>query len=62
MQALCQEQGWYYIDVSSQFRDSDGWLKRDFCGDLPGMGIHFTFAGTKVWTDYLITHVPQALK
>ena len=62
MQALCQEQGLYYIDVSSQFRDSDGWLKRDFCGDLPGMGIHFTFAGTKVWTDYLITHVPQALK
>ncbi len=48
--------------MSSQFRDSDGWLKRDFCGDLPGMGIHFTFAGTKVWTDYLITHVPQALK
>lgn len=62
MQALCKEQGWYYIDVSSQFRDEGGWLKRDYCGDLPGMGIHFTFAGTKIWTDYLITHVPQALK
>lgn len=62
MQKLCQENRWYYIDVSSQFRDEGGWLKRDYCGDLPGMGIHFTFAGTKVWTDYLITHVPQALK
>ena len=62
MQNLCKEQGWYYLDVSSQFRDESGWLKRDFCGDLPGMGIHFTFAGTKVWTDYLITHVPQGLK
>lgn len=62
MRALCAEQGWYYLDVASRFKDEEGWLKRDYCGDLPGMGIHFTFAGTKVWTEYLITHIPDALK
>ncbi len=62
MQTACQEEGWYYLDVASQFKDDEGWLKREYCGDLPGMGIHFTFAATKIWTDHLVSHVPQALK
>ncbi len=59
---VCKEQGWYYLDVASQLKGEDGYLRRDYCGDLPGMGIHFTFAATKIWTDYLISHVPDALK
>jgi len=26
------------------------------------MGIHFNYDGAAAWADYLLTHVPQALK
>ncbi len=62
LRAMCREQGWYYLDINSIFRGEDGWLRRDYCGDLNAMGIHFTFAAAELWADYLVTHIPEELK
>lgn len=60
--ALCQEKGWYYINVAESMRDADGSLIKSYCSDPTVMGIHFTFAADKVWCDYLKTHVPDELR
>lgn len=59
---LCRENGWYYLNVAECMRDSYGALKKEYCSDPAVMGIHFTMAADKVWTDYLKTHVPAELK
>ena len=41
--------------------DENGFLRSEFSGDR-AMGIHFNYDGAAAWADYLLTHVPQALK
>lgn len=60
--ALCQEKGWYYLNVAENLRDSYGNLNKSYCSDPKVMGIHFNFAADKIWCDYLITHVPEKLR
>jgi len=62
LRAMCREQGWYYLDINPIFKDEDGWLRDDYCGDRNAMGIHFTFAAAALWADYLVTHIPEELK
>lgn len=61
MQTLCQEKGWYFVNVAEALSDESGFLRSDFSGDK-AMGIHLNYNGAKAWADYLLTHVPQALK
>ncbi len=53
---LCGQKGYYYIDVASVMKDSDGSLIMEYCSDPDGQGIHLTDAGCKAWVDYLYTH------
>jgi len=62
LRALCKQEGWYYLDINPIFKGEDGWLRRDYCGDLNAMGIHFTFDAAKLWADYLVRHIPKELK
>jgi len=61
LQALCEENGWHYLDVASQLMDEDGYLIQDYCSDANDMGIHLNSAGTEVWANYLTTHIPEGL-
>ena len=61
MQQICQEKAWYFINVAEAVSDENGFLRDDFSGDQ-AMGIHFNYDGAAAWADYLLTHVPQALK
>ncbi len=61
MKEICKERKWYFIDVAEAVADEQGYLRDDFSGDKP-MGIHFNYNGAKAWADYLLTHVPDALK
>ena len=61
MKEICQEREWYYIDVAETVSDEQGFLREDYSGDK-AMGIHFNYNGAKAWADYLLTHVPEALK
>lgn len=56
---MCQEKGWYFINVASVFYAQDGFLKADYCSDPTSMGIHPSNAGCDRWIDYLYTHTPQ---
>ena len=56
LEALCADRGWYFVDVASVMRDSDGSLPREYCSDPDGMGIHFTDIGCERWIEYLRTH------
>lgn len=58
MRVACQENGWYYLDVASVFRDETGGMRADACADASGMGLHVTHGATAEWVDYLRTHVP----
>lgn len=62
MQELCEENGWYYLNVAEVFKDSGGYLKSEYSSDAKGMGIHFTTAAAKLWVKYLTTHVPFELQ
>ena len=62
MRQLCEENGWYYLDLEEVFRDADGYLISDYCSDPRGMGIHFNNTAAQVWVDYLLTHVPESLQ
>lgn len=59
--AICQERGWYYINVAEALADENGYLRADYSGDK-AMGIHLNYDGAAAWADYLLTHVPNALK
>ena len=61
MLELCQENRWYYLDVSEKFKDENGALIEDYCSDKTSMGMHFTYQGAKVWVDYLLNHIPEDL-
>ena len=61
MLSICEEHGWYFINVAEVMRDEEGWLKSNYCSDNGSMGIHFSYEAAAVWVEYLKTHVPQAL-
>ena len=61
MQSICQEREWYYVNVAEALSDETGCLRADLSGDK-AMGIHLNYDGAAAWTDYLLTHVPEALK
>lgn len=61
MQTVCQENEWYFVNVAEAVSDEAGYLRADFSGDT-AMGIHFNYNGAAAWADYLLTHVPDALK
>lgn len=58
---LCAKRKWYYIDVGSALKDSNGALRADFCSDNYDMGIHVTDKACAAWVEYLKTHVPADL-
>ena len=57
LKAMCEQNGYTYLDVASVMKDDEGNLKREYCSDPDNMGVHFTDEGCKVWIDYLRTHV-----
>ena len=61
VKTICEERGWYYINVSEVVADADGYLVDEYCGDPDSMGIHFNSTSAAAWVEYLKTHVPAAL-
>ena len=61
MKAICQEKQWYYVNVAEAVTGNAGALKAEYSGDK-AMGIHFNYDGAAAWANYLLTHVPEALK
>ena len=61
IKAMAQEHEWYYVNVAEAVRNENGFLRPEFCSDKQGMGMHFTYDGTKAWVDYLKVHVPYEL-
>lgn len=61
MLEICQEKGWYYLDVGKRFKDEEGYLKEEYCSDKSTMGMHFTYEGAKIWVDYLRNYIPEDL-
>lgn len=59
MLALCQNRGWYYVDIAQAVYDENKNLKRSYCSDPTAMGIHFNYEADKAWVNYLITHAPE---
>ena len=59
--AVCREREWYYVDSREALSDEAGYLRDDYSGDK-AMGIHLNYNGAAAWADYLLTHVPEALK
>ncbi len=53
---MCKKNGYYYIDVASVMRNSDGNLIPEYCSDPNDLGIHFTDKACQVWIDYILTH------
>ena len=53
---ICVEEDWYFVNVAETMFDSTGHLKRAYCSDPDGMGMHFSYDGCKAWVDYLYTH------
>lgn len=54
--AICAEENWYFVNVAETMFDGSGYLKRAYCSDPNGMGMHFSYDGCKAWVDYLYTH------
>lgn len=61
MRQICQDHGWYFLDVNTQFKDENNQLVRTYCSDPDEMGIHFSNAAAEIWINYLKTHVPAEL-
>lgn len=57
LEAYCDEQGYYYLDVYHQVCDDSGALNPSYCNDPDVQGIHFTVEGCTVWADYLKSSV-----
>ena len=53
LKKLCNENGWTYVDVASVMKDSNGLLKKPYCSDPEGRGVHMTYAGCAAWVSYL---------
>ena len=58
---VCREREWYYVVSAEALSDEAGYLRADYSGDK-AMGIHLNYDGAAAWADYLLTHVPEALK
>ncbi len=56
MLTVCEEKGWYFVNVAEVFRDENGYLPSSDCSDNYSMGIHFTNAAAEKWVTYLKTH------
>lgn len=56
LKAFADEKGYIYLDIASQFKDSNGGLASDYCSDKENMGIHFTNGAYEMWIDYLYSH------
>ena len=58
LKSIAGEYSLRYIDINSVLRDSEGYLKAEYCGDNgeKGMGIHMSAAGSKAWINYLINN------
>ena len=55
------DNGYCFVNIYAGICDENGALPAMYCSDPVseggnGMGIHFTYDGCKVWTDYLYTH------
>lgn len=53
IKAVCDENGYSYLDVASIMKNEEGSLKSEYCSDPEAMGIHFSDDGCKQWVDYL---------
>ena len=62
MKSICEERGWFFVNVAEAVRDENGYLNSAYCSDNNSMGIHFTNDACKVWVEYLKTHAPKSLK
>ena len=62
MKSICEERGWFFVNVAEAVRDENGYLNSAYCSDNNSMGIHFTNDACKVWVEYLKTHAPESLK
>lgn len=58
---VCREREWYYVTSAEALSDENGYLRDDYSGDK-AMGIHLNYDGAAAWAEYLLTHVPEALK
>lgn len=58
---ICRERAWYYVASREALSDESGYLRADYSGDK-AMGIHLNYNGAAAWAEYLLTHVPEALK
>lgn len=54
--SMCEENGWYYLDVASVMKVDGGYLNPAYCSDPNGLGVHFNNAGCAAWVEYLYTH------
>lgn len=55
IKALCEEKGFYYLDLNAEFSDENGYLLTDYA--QPD-GIHLTVSGYNKWVSFLCTHTP----
>lgn len=53
---LCEEEGYYYLDINEALSDGNGALTEDATSD----GIHLYDTYCKIWLDYLKTHYVSA--
>ena len=58
---VCREREWYYVVSAEALSNEAGSLRDDYSGDK-AMGIHLNYNGAAAWAEYLLTHVPEALK
>lgn len=57
LETMCDENGWFFVDVASvMYNDSGMSLRVEYCSDPIDMGVHFTSEGCKKWVEYLLTH------
>lgn len=55
--ALCEENGWNFLDVASVLKDEEGCLPANYCSDPDAQGIHFTDEACEIWINYLESNV-----
>ena len=60
LRAMCEQNGWIYLDVASALVDGNGNLSGAYCIDpgVNGMGIHINDYACQKWIDYLRANVP----
>ncbi len=58
LRGIAGEYGLRFVDINSQLKGSDGYLRPEYCGDNgeKGMGIHMSASGSKAWINYLINN------